>query len=197
MDKIAELKKLEEEARRTLKKPGTNLVFGEGNPDARVMLIGEAPGFHEDQLGRPFVGAAGKLLDKLLGMGGLDRAEVYITNVLKNRPPGNRDPFPEEIDEAAGFLDSQILIIDPQVIVTLGRFSMGKFIPGVKITLVHGDPKRVGKRIVIPMFHPAAALRAGVVMAKTEADFKKLPNILNKLDDIEGDQIDPGQLSLL
>src|SRR5581483_4095905 len=197
MDKQAELKKLEDEAREVLKKPGTNLVFGEGSPAAQVMFIGEAPGFHEDRLGRPFVGAAGKLLDKLLARAGLKRAEVYIANVLKNRPPENRDPLPEEITEAARFLDGQISIIDPQVIVTLGRFSMGKFMPGVKITQVHGVPKRVGRRVVVPMFHPAAALRAGSVMKLLEEDFSKLPAVLAHPEEIRGEGEDPNQLILI
>jgi len=197
MDHSVELKKLEEEARRVLNKPGTRLVFGEGNPDASVMLIGEAPGFHEDQLGRPFVGAAGKLLDRLLALSKMQREDVYITNVLKNRPPDNRDPFPEEIEEAARFLDGQLQIIDPQVVVTLGRFSMAKFIPGAKISLVHGQPKKVGNKVVVPMYHPAAALRAGAVMKQIEEDFSKLPDILKNISEVTEAGHDPNQLSLI
>lgn len=197
MDKKEELKKLEDEAEQVLKKPGTNLVFGEGSPNARVMLIGEAPGFHENELRRPFVGAAGKLLDKLLAAAGLKRVDVYICNVLKNRPPDNRDPLPEEITEAARFLDGQIAIVDPDVIVTLGRFSMGKFMPGVKITQVHGVPKRVGKRVIVPMFHQAAALRAGSVMKLLEEDFSKLPGVLAHPEEIRSEGEDPNQLSLI
>jgi DNA polymerase len=197
MNKVEELKKIEDEAREVLKKPGTNLVFSDGTPDTKIMLIGEAPGFHEDQQGKPFVGAAGQLLNKLLASAGLKREDVYITNVLKNRPPNNRDPFPEEIQEAARFLDAQIEIIDPEVIVTLGRFSMGKFMPGAKITYVHGQPKRVGRRVVIPMFHPAAALRSGEVMNLTKADFEKLPEILKESEEIHEEGQDPNQLSLI
>ena|SRR2546429_661659 len=197
MNKIEQLKKLEDEAREVLKKPGTNLVFADGNPDTKIMLIGEAPGFHEDQQGKPFVGAAGQLLNKLLASAGLKREDVYITNVLKNRPPNNRDPLPEEIQEAARFLDAQIEIIDPDVIVTLGRFSMTKFMPGAKITYVHGQPKRVGRRVVIPMFHPAAALRSGEVMNLTKADFEKLPEILKEAEDVHEEGQDPNQLSLI
>lgn len=197
MNKEDQLKKLEDEAKETLKKPGTTLVFGDGNPDTKIMLIGEAPGFHEDQQGKPFVGAAGKLLNTLLDSAGLKREDVYITNVLKNRPPNNRDPLPEEIQEAARFLDGQIEIIDPQIIITLGRFSMTKFLPGAKITYVHGQPKKVGRHIVIPMFHPAAALRSGEVMNLTKADFEKLPEILKEAEDIHEEGQDPNQLSLV
>jgi uracil-DNA glycosylase family 4 len=197
MNKAEELKKLEEEARKVLKKPGTNLVFADGNPDTKVMLIGEAPGYHEDQQGKPFVGAAGQLLNKLLASAGLKREDVYITNVLKNRPPNNRDPLPEEIQEASRFLDGQIEIINPEIIITLGRFSMTKFLPGAKITQTHGQPKRVGPRVVVPMFHPAAALRSGEVMNLTKADFEKLPEILKQVEQIHEEGQDPNQLSLI
>lgn len=197
MTKTQELTNLEASARKNLVYPGTNLVFGEGSPSARVMLIGEAPGFHEDREGRPFVGASGKFLDKLLASAGLKRSEVYIANVLKNRPPDNRDPLPQEIEQAAPYLDEQIRIVDPEVIVTLGRFSMGKFIPGVKITQVHGVPKRVGRRVIVPMFHPAAALRAGSVMKLLQDDFAHLPEIIAGADQIYGEGEDPNQLSLI
>lgn len=197
MTKEEQLAKLEAEAREELKVPGTNLVFGEGNPDARIMLIGEAPGFHEDRLGRPFVGQAGKVLDRMMDLAGIKRSDVYITNVLKTRPPGNRDPEPEEMEQAARFLDGQIQIVDPEVVVTLGRFSMAKFMPGVKITQVHGVPKRVGRRVVVPMFHPAAALRARAVMTLLEEDFAKLPGILANVDQVVGEGTDPNQLSLM
>ncbi|HET7713613.1 MAG TPA: uracil-DNA glycosylase [Patescibacteria group bacterium] len=197
MTKEEQLAKLEAEAREELKVPGTNLVFGEGNPDARIMMIGEAPGFHEDRLGRPFVGQAGKVLDRMMDLAGIKRSDVYITNVLKTRPPGNRDPEPEEMEQAARFLDGQIQIVDPEVVVTLGRFSMAKFMPGVKITQVHGVPKRVGRRVVVPMFHPAAALRARAVMTLLEEDFAKLPGILANVDQVVGEGTDPNQLSLM
>jgi DNA polymerase len=139
------------------------------------MFIGEGPGFHEDQQGLPFVGPAGKLLDKLLSSIGLKREEVFITNVIKHRAPGNRDPMPSEIDACRGFLDKQIEVIDPKVVVTLGRFSMDKFIPGARISQVHGQARFVQfgdkKLIVIPMYHPAAALRAGRIMEELRKDF--------------------------
>lgn len=197
MTKQEQLAKLEAEAREQLIVPGTNLVFGEGNPDARIMLIGEAPGFHEDKLGRPFIGQAGKVLDRMLSLAGIKREDVYITNVLKNRPPDNRDPEPGEMEQAARFLDGQIQIVDPEVVVTLGRFSMGKFMPGVKISQVHGVPKRIGKRVVVPMFHPAAALRARAVMSLLQEDFVKLPQILAEVDEIVDASADPNQLSLI
>lgn len=161
----------------------THAVPGEGNPDARIMFIGEAPGFNEDQQGRPFVGQAGKLLEKSLqDILHLSRGDVYITNVVKFRPPENRDPLPAEIDACAGWLDRQISIIQPQIIVTLGRFSMGKFIPGVTISRVHGQARFIDfqghKYSLFPMYHPAAALRAGEVMTQFIADFLKLSQLL-------------------
>jgi uracil-DNA glycosylase len=158
-------------------------VPGEGNSDAKVMFIGEAPGFNEDMQGRPFVGQAGKLLDQSLVDIDLKRADVYITNIVKFRPPDNRDPFPEEIDACAGWLDEQIKVISPSVIVSLGRFSMAKFIPGVTISRVHGQPRFVdfqGSRYtVLPMYHPAAALRAGEVLKQFKVDFLKLKQLLH------------------
>lgn len=159
-----------------------NAVPGEGNLDAKLMFIGEGPGFHEDKEGRPFVGQAGKLLDKLIQSLGLKREEVFIANVVKHRPPENRDPLPNEIDACAFWLDQQIDLIDPKIIVTLGRFSMAKFIPNVTISNVHGQQRFItwkGKRkIIIPMYHPAAALRAGAVMEQLEKDFQKIPQFL-------------------
>lgn len=197
MDKKEELAKLEVSAKKTLNHPGTNLVFGEGNPDSQVLFIGEAPGFNEDRLGRPFVGQAGRLLDKALADAGIKREDVYITNVLKNRPPENRDPLPAEIEEAAPFLDQQLAIISPDVVVTLGRFSMGKFLPGVKISQVHGEPKRVGRYLIVPMFHPAAALRNPAVLRLFEEDFRKLPEIIENRDSYKAPGQDPNQLSLI
>ena len=141
-----------------LHKTRTKSVPGEGPADARVMLIGEAPGWNEDQQGRPFVGAAGKFLQELLASAGMTRDEVFITNVVKSRPPGNRDPLPDEIAACAPFLERQIEVIDPDVIVTLGRFSMARWFPGERISRIHGQPKRVGRRLIVPMYHPAAAL---------------------------------------
>ncbi len=150
-------------------------VPGEGPVTARVMLIGEGPGFHENEQGRPFVGAAGKFLDELLAKGGFKRSEVFITNVVKCRPPGNRDPLPEELEPCAGYLDRQIAIINPLVIVTLGRFSMAKYFENVRISEVHGQPKWIGSRFIIPMFHPAAALHQPKYRPMLEEDFSHLP----------------------
>lgn len=157
----------------------TKAVPGEGNSSAQIMLIGEGPGWHEDQQGRPFIGAAGKFLNELLAIAGLDRESVFITNVVKCRPPGNRDPMPDEIAACAPYyLDRQIDVIDPAVIVTLGRFSMARWFPGEKISKIHGQPKRDGKRLIVPMYHPAAALHQSALRGAIEDDFAKLPKIL-------------------
>lgn len=164
----------------------TNAVPGEGNPDAEIMFIGEAPGFNEDQQGRPFVGQAGKLLEKSLLAIGLQRSDVFITNVVKFRPPDNRDPLPDEIAACRDWLDLQIEIISPKIIATLGRYSMAKFIPDASISRIHGMPRfymlpAIGyKLIIFPMYHPAAALRAGAVMDQFVSDFNKLKNLLNQ-----------------
>jgi uracil-DNA glycosylase len=168
-----------------LKKGATRLVFGVGNPDAEMLLIGEGPGYFEDQKGEPFVGNAGKLLDQLLGSISLDRSKVYITNVVHHRPPENRDPEPSEISAYGSYLDKIINIIDPKIIITLGRYSMAKFLPSARISSVHGKDQKVfwnSKNIlVIPMYHPAAALRNGEVMRQEKNDFLKLGDTLTKL----------------
>jgi uracil-DNA glycosylase len=156
----------------------TKSVPGDGPADARVMLIGEAPGWNEDQQGRPFVGAAGKFLEELLAKAGLKRGDVFITNVVKSRPPGNRDPLPDEIAACAPYLDRQIEVIDPEGIVTLGRFSMARWFPGERISRIHGQPKRVGRRLIVPMYHPAAALHQQALRSTIEEDFARLPKIL-------------------
>ena len=156
----------------------TNAVPGEGHPKAKVMLIGEGPGWHEDRQGRPFIGNAGKFLDELLAKAGLTRADVFITNVVKCRPPGNRDPMPDEIAACAPYLDRQIAAIDPDVVVTLGRFSMARWFPGERISRIHGQPKRDGRRLIVPMYHPAAALHQAALRGAIEDDFAKLPKIL-------------------
>lgn len=157
-------------------------VPGEGDPSSQIMFIGEGPGFNEDQQGRPFVGQAGKLLDKLLALINIERKNVFIANVIKHRTPENRDPLPEEIEACAGFLDAQIRIIDPRIIVTLGRFSLNKFLPGEFISRVHGKARFVNfagkKRIVIPIYHPAAALRNQSIMDQLTEDFKKILEIM-------------------
>jgi len=178
-------KKMEEDESLPLKKGTTNLVFGVGNFDAKVLCLGEGPGYWEDLKAEPFVGNAGKLLDSLLQSIELPREEVYITNVVHHRPPENRDPSPEEITAYGVYLDKIIEIIDPRVIVTLGRFSMGKFLPTARISGVHGKKfvvKWKGKDLVIiPMYHPAAALRNGAVMEQIKNDFLKLKDILNDI----------------
>jgi uracil-DNA glycosylase family 4 len=162
-----------------LHKGRNKAVPGEGPANAEIMLIGEGPGFNENEQGRPFVGAAGNFLNELLAQAGLQRADVWITNVVKCRPPANRDPLPDEIATCTShYLDRQITIIDPKIIITLGRFSMGKYMPGVKISQVHGQMKRYGDRFVIAMFHPAAALHQAALKPAILADFAKLPQLL-------------------
>ncbi len=155
-------------------------VPGEGPANAEIMFIGEGPGFHENEQGRPFVGAAGKFLDQLLAQAGVTRADVFIGNVVKCRPPGNRDPLPEELAACDVHLEAQIKAINPSIIVTLGRFSMNKFIPGAKISAIHGQMRKAGDRFVIPMFHPAAALHQAALKPAILADFAKLPEQLKE-----------------
>ena len=156
----------------------TQAVPGEGPEDAEIVFIGEGPGYYEDKSGRPFVGNAGKFLDQLLQHAGLKRADVYITNVVKCRPPENRDPMKDEIDACDKWLRQQIDLIDPSVIVTLGRHSMNKFFAGESISKVHGQPRKVGERLIVPMFHPAAALHQERFRSLIVDDFKRLPEIL-------------------
>lgn len=155
-------------------------VPGEGPAQAEIMFIGEGPGFHENEQGRPFVGAAGQFLDQLLEQAGVTRADVWIGNVVKCRPPGNRDPLPDELAACDVYLARQIEVINPSIIVTLGRFSMGKFMPGAKISQVHGQMRKVGDRYVIAMFHPAAALHQASLKPAILADFAKLPELLKQ-----------------
>lgn len=161
-----------------LSRTRTHAVPGEGSPNARVMLIGEGPGWHEDEQGKPFVGNSGKFLSELIAKAGLQREDVFITNVVKCRPPSNRDPLPDEIHACSLYLERQIAAIDPDVIVTLGRFSMAKYFPGERISKIHGEPRKVGRRLVVPMYHPAAALHQGNLRGDIEADFAKLPKFL-------------------
>ena len=178
----------------------TKSVPGEGPADARIMFIGEAPGWNEDQQGRPFVGAAGKFLEELLAEAGLTRGDVFITNVVKSRPPGNRDPLPDEISACAPFLDRQIEVIDPEVIVTLGRYSMARWFPGERISRIHGQPKKVGRRLIVPMYHPAAALHQQALKKTILEDFGRLPRILAEAESVrrteEGPVEPPQQASL-
>lgn len=158
-----------------------NAVPGEGPANSEIMFIGEGPGFYENEEGRPFVGQAGKFLDELLEIAGLKRSEVFICNVVKCRPPSNRDPLPEELSACAGYLDKQIEAIDPCVIVTLGRFSMGKFLPNAKISEIHGQSCMVNDRMIVPMFHPAAALHQPSLKPLVIEDFKTLPQSLQQM----------------
>ena len=157
-----------------------NVVPGEGPADSEIMFIGEGPGFHEDRQGKPFVGPAGNFLDELLGYAGLKRSEVFITNVVKCRPPENRDPQPEELAACRRYLDAQIAAINPRIIVTLGRFSMARFIEDGKISRIHGYPHKVEGRIVVTMYHPAAALHQPALKDALIEDFSHLRDLLNQ-----------------
>lgn len=180
MDKITLLRDLELEMLADKKLPlqKANLVFGEGNPDCVVLFIGEAPGFNEDQQKRPFVGRAGQLLRKNIREIGWQETEVYITNIVKRRPPANRDPLPEEIKSYQPYLDRQIKIINPKIIVPLGRFSMNYFLPRAKITRDQGKVFKVKDWIVIPILHPSAALRGNENMKMFKEGFQKLSKLI-------------------
>jgi uracil-DNA glycosylase family 4 len=189
MSKYEELHKLKDEMEKDdtlpLKKVANKLVFGSGNTNAEILCIGEGPGRNEDAEGIPFVGQAGKLLDKLFLLAGLERKQVFITNVVHHRPPENRDPLPEEISAYGKYLDKIIETINPKIVITLGRFSMAKFLPNVFISGVHGKEYKMtwnGKEIiVIPMYHPAASLRNGNVLALEKNDFLQLKEKLVKM----------------
>lgn len=157
-------------------------VPGEGPEHSHIMFIGEGPGFHENQQGKPFVGQAGKFLDELLSVAGLKREEVFITNVVKCRPPGNRDPLPDELEACSIILNQQIALIDPDIIVTLGRFSMAKFFGPTKISMIHGKIKKINERYVVAMFHPAAALHQPALKNTLLEDFSKLKKYLEEID---------------
>nr|MBI2903758.1 uracil-DNA glycosylase [Chloroflexota bacterium] len=157
-------------------------VPGDGPENAKIMFIGEGPGFHENEQGKPFVGAAGKFLDELLASIGMKRANVFITNVIKCRPPQNRDPELDELKACDGYLQRQIALINPKVIVTLGRYSMEKFFPGARISSIHGQARTIGGRLVVALFHPAAALHQPQYRALIEQDFKKLPELIAKVE---------------
>lgn len=172
-------------------------VPGEGPENSEIMFIGEGPGFHENEQGRPFVGAAGKFLEELLAKIDMSREQVFITNVVKCRPPGNRDPQPEEVETCTKtYLDRQIQAINPKVIVTLGRFSMNLLIPNTKISNVHGQSFQIKGRLVVPMYHPAAALHQGSLRPVIENDFKKLPQLIAEVGESPKQQegeLDSGQ----
>jgi uracil-DNA glycosylase family 4 len=169
----------------------TQLVFGAGNPDAEIVFIGEAPGKNEDLQGKPFVGAAGKFLNEMLELIDLKREDVYITNIVKYRPPNNRDPLPEEKKIFLPYLQSQLEVIQPKVVVTLGRHSMNCFLPDLQISQVHGEPKRIKLQlkdnsdtlevVVLPLFHPAAALYNGSMRQTLIDDFMLIPTIIKKI----------------
>ena len=168
-----------------------NAVPGEGPDDADIVFIGEGPGFHEDQQARPFVGAAGHFLEELLEGIGLRREGVYICNVIKCRPPGNRDPLPEEIEACKPYLDRQIEIISPRMIVTLGRFSMERYFPGAKISQIHGQARKIEGIIYYPMYHPAAALHQPRWRQLVQDDVLKIPQLLAAADNIA--EVEPPQ----
>ncbi len=173
-----------------LAKQATQLVFGTGSPDAKIVFIGEAPGKNEDLKGEPFVGAAGKFLDEMLASVNLQRSDIYITNIVKYRPPNNRDPLPEEKQAFLPYLYAQLAAINPKVIVTLGRHSTNCFLPDMQISMIHGQPKRikvaVGKKqlqwVILPLYHPAAALYNGGMRQILLDDFASIPAIITKLE---------------
>lgn len=197
LNKADQLEKLKEDILKDkvcpeLAKTATQLVFGDGRPDAEIVFIGEAPGKNEDLQGLPFVGAAGKFLNEMLASIGLSREDIYITNIVKYRPPNNRDPLPSEKTAFLPYLKKQLLIIKPKLIVTLGRHSMETMLPGLKISEVHGQPKRLKTSthtdmtdvtfwVILPLFHPAAALYNGGLRATLMQDFAKIPLILSKI----------------
>jgi DNA polymerase len=168
-----------------LREQATQLVMGDGNPDADIVFIGEAPGKNEDEQGLPFVGAAGKFLNEMLATIDLKREDVYITNIVKYRPPNNRDPLPEEKKAFWPYLLKQLQIIEPKIIVTLGRHSMEYFLPDMKISQIHGQPKRIQfgdkKLVILPLYHPAAALYNGGMRQTLIEDFDTIPTILSRL----------------
>ncbi|MEI9913782.1 MAG: uracil-DNA glycosylase [Candidatus Saccharibacteria bacterium] len=175
-----------------LRAQATQLVFGDGNPSSDVVFIGEAPGKNEDLKGLPFIGAAGKFLDEMLESIGLSRADIYITNIVKYRPPNNRDPLPSEKHEFLPYLRRQLEIIKPKLVVTLGRHSMNCFLPDLRISEIHGQPKRITlavggklkdgfKVVIMPLYHPAAALYNGQMRQTLIDDFSLIPNVIESL----------------
>lgn len=181
LDKIMQ-QILDEGVGAELAKTAKQLVFGDGNPESEIVFIGEAPGKNEDEQGKPFVGAAGRFLNEMLEMIGLKREDVYITNIVKYRPPDNRDPYPDEKAEFLPYLEAQLEAIEPKLVVTLGRHSLNCFLPDLSISQVHGQPKRYKGRIYLPLFHPAAALYNGAMRQTLIDDFAKIPAILKKVN---------------
>ena len=174
----------------------TTVVPGEGAEDADIIFIGEAPGWHEDQQGRPFVGPAGQFLDRLLASIDLSRQQVYIANVIKCRPTGNRDPLPEEITNCQPWLDEQIGIIKPRMIVTLGRYSMSRYFPGKTISKIHGTAQKQDGIIYFAMYHPAAALHQQSLKQTIEADMRQIPELLAETESISETAPEPQQLNM-
>jgi uracil-DNA glycosylase family 4 len=177
---------IEQDVCAELRGQATQLVFGDGPADADIVFIGEAPGKNEDEQGKPFVGAAGKFLNEMLEMIGLKRSDVYITNIVKYRPPNNRDPLPEEKKAFWPYLVRQLDVIRPKLVITLGRHSMEYFLPSQKISAIHGEPKRITfgerKQVILPLFHPAAALYNGGMRQTLIDDFMRIPHILKQLN---------------
>lgn len=183
-----------------LSRTRTNVVPGEGGSSAKIMLIGQCPGFHEDRQGRPFVGRAGQLLDELLASIDVKREEVFITNIVKDRPPENRDPMVDEVRNCSPYLERQIKIINPKLIVALGRFAAEFFIPDGKISQMHGVPHRVKGLLILPLYHPAAALRSAGVLEELQRDFRKIPRALAGelgVKEIVNNNVPENQISLL
>ena len=183
----------------SLSKSRTHAVPGEGPADSQIVLIGEGPGYQEDRQGRPFVGPAGKFLEELLSSVGFGREQVFIANMVKCRPPDNRDPLPAEIAACSKYLDRQIELIDPKLVVTLGRFSLAKYIPKESISKAHGKARTVDGRTIYPIMHPAAALHRQEFRKVIEDDFKAIPGLLAETKDSESDDADstsPQQLSM-
>jgi uracil-DNA glycosylase family 4 len=174
----------------------TRVVPGEGAEDSDILFIGEAPGWHEDQQGRPFVGSAGKFLDELLTLVDLNRSQVFIANVIKCRPPSNRDPLPIEINNCRKWLDRQIEIIRPRIIVTLGRYSMARFFPGKSISKIHGTVQKWNGITCYAMYHPAAALHQQSLRRTIEEDMSKLPSLLAQTETVPEVQPQPQQLNM-
>jgi len=181
---VSELKRLAAEIAECTKcllhRGRTHAVPGDGPENAEIMFVGEAPGFHEDQQGRPFVGAAGQFLEELLESIDLTREDVFITNVIKCRPPGNRDPLPREIDACEPYLSRQIELIRPTVVVTLGRFSMARAFPKARISRIHGEARKINGVVYYPMYHPAAALHRPSLRSTVEADMRRIPEVIER-----------------
>jgi DNA polymerase len=200
LNKISALTELYNEVenckRCELYKSATRAVPGEGSEKAEIMFIGEGPGWNEDQQGRPFVGTAGKFLDQLIASIGMKREQVYIANIVKHRPPGNRDPLPSEITACSIWLDRQIEIINPRMIVTLGRHSMARYFPNKTISKIHGTYEKRNGVIYFAMYHPAAALHQQKLRVEIEKDMLKIPALLDEAADPPKENEDPQQLSM-